>query len=369
MLRQIVLNNPVGISHFERLYEYAPEQTAGRRFMRASCARRWRRPLPSCNRRRSGELTAEALRASAGLRDSEVSVGDLPESITREVLVGAVREWLGVPTIADATWAQLTSAARLTASVLDLGGWHARRPGGRNYDWDNLMLHLETTLGGEAKGGPIDSIVEELRAEVVERLRQVEDGEVTEAEGGETPPLPKTETELSTEELGEIVQAWLEARIEENEFPDDRESQRLVLRGVLSSRTNGFAPHWKSLRAFGEWPEGIEQDVMLEGVRAALAKLAPDADAAPSWAGVRHDGVTHDGLNPVVPAYARPRPMPDDAVSGRLLQRKNEVIDRLLTATDRALGYLRRLEREGDEELVETIAGLEVARAEALSVD
>ena len=54
----------------------------------------------------------------------------------------------------------------------------------------------------------------------------------------------------------------------DNEIPDDRESQRLVLRGILSGRTNGFAPHWKSLRAFGEWPESTEQDVMLEGVRA-----------------------------------------------------------------------------------------------------
>lgn len=332
---------------------------------------------------------------AAGVGDPMKAASTTPDperTEDEERLAGAVRGWLGGPAVGEMSVAQLQHAARLTGSALDLEGWHARRAGGRNYDWEALVL---AAGGSEVDQGRLHQAVEQVRGEVAARLRQIEDGVVADdgaaaatrcsapvvADPGETSVAPSTllpaacnldaEPALTVEELGAIVQAWLEARMEENEIPDDRESQRLVLRGILNGRSNGFAPHWKSLRAFGEWPEDTAPEAMLAGVRAALTHLTSPRlteRRQPSWAGVTPTRAEDDGPR----TYTRARPLElqvDKQLRGRLA-RQGEHIRALLAVNHAAVAWLKRYLQgrdEPDEGTVELLGRLERTAADVIA--
>ncbi len=172
---------------------------------------------------------------------------------------------------------------------------------------------------------------------------------------------------LSDEELGEIVLAWLDARVVENELPDEAEARRLVLRGILNRRADSYAAHWKSLRAFGDWPAGTGPEAMLAGVRAALAELAPSR-RPPSWAGVTPTAA---------PAYARPqsgeRSERDlEAQLRRRLARREAQVTVLLQAHGQALAWLKGYLAgcaEPDAGALALYTSLERAAAEVTAAD
>lgn len=361
VLKQIVLNNAVGVNHFERLHEYAGQQLKGQRFMRAD--------LKAAVEAAVAELAAPAARVVYGAPFGSLQRSSAaPENADRQIvaaattmersltLQAAVLGWLNLPAVAEMSREQLAHAARVTASVLDLEGWHARR-NTRNYDWDALIGYLDRQAP-ELKDGPVQGAVEEVRRQVVARLREIEDGGAADSDAAAVPDgnLPEAEPEVFTAgEAAEVVQNWLTARIEENEIPDDRDAKRLVLRGILSNRTNGFAPHWKSLKGFEAWPDGLGPEVMLEGVRAVLAELGGER-RPPSWAGVTPNPATAAPL-----AYARPRPTVDEQIM-RQMKRKDAHIHELLVGNYQATGwlksYLNSLD-EPDESAVELVANLE----------
>ncbi len=288
-----------------------------------------------------------------------------PDAIAPD-LRPAVWAWLHID-LEHADRTGLEEAKRLTGSLLDLEGFSARR--GRNFDWESLV----GAVGADVDHAVLREAVHDVRSQIMARLEELPEEACGDgATGGHGDTGIEGHGDATEEiDLSEVVNAWLEQKIEDNELPDDKDAKRTVLKGILSSRSNGYAIHWKALRQCPQWPAGTTDQEKLDAVRRALAMLTgqPALERSheqrpPSWA-----NITHDGTAPVTPAYARPREISDPTV--KLLARKNQ-LNRLVVIADKTLIYLKNLAAkltDPDDELAEIIAELTAARAAAMNED
>ncbi len=274
-----------------------------------------------------------------------------------EALLPRIWKWLAVPLAASADdWAK---AARLTASLLDVEGFHAAR--GRNFDLEALIGFLGADCDREA----LPVAVSVVRAVIQQNLAA--------AEQAATEPEPEPETDPEPDVIGQ----WLAALAEENEIPAGRDGQperdavRTVLKAIINDRANGGVRYYRSLFKHPAWPAGTDERTKLTAVRQALAAMTGEPEPVaerrpPSWAGLQPVSGGH-----AAPAVGAPRTAKDATVA--LIQRKDQHIRHLVVAVDKALGYLGSLaeQRNGaaDEDLLECISALRLARAEALNED
>lgn len=246
-----------------------------------------------------------------------------------------------------ASAAELYKVKRLLASCLDLEGFHAVR--GRNFDWEALV----DWMGDDVDHDALRQALRVAHGQVVAEARRREAAaEVDEPD---------------------VISQWLATLVEENEIPatrqgePERDAVRMILRSIINDRANGGARYYRSLIKHPAWPAGTDERAKLTAVRQALADLGgavvETERRPPSWAGVQ----------PVSggQALAAPRTAKDATVA--LIARKDQHIRRLVVAVDKALGYLGSLaeQRNGDqdEDLLECISALRLARAEALNED
>lgn len=271
--------------------------------------------------------------------------------VMAQQLVPAVWQFVGCDPEASSP-TRLAEAKRLTGSLLNLEGFHARA--GRNYDWEALIGRV----GAQVDHAALRRAVEMVRAIVMIRLGAA----VEIADEAQPQPAPEPEAEP---DLAAVVIRWLAEKVEENAIPEGVEESRYVLRKILTDRNNGFALAWRELKTQAHWPAGTQDGAKLDAVKAALAQLGgevPQPPAAPERVYVRPDVVptTAQAMNEVDRLNKKLRELVE------LNAKQAERINEQRTAINRALRYLKRLavakEEAIDDDLIETIAALEAAR-------
>lgn len=279
VLRQIALNNTVGLSHFMRLDEWC--RTAGVRFLRAELRNTVNRlveelPLPT---------------ARIGIIESQPTLGEVAAALDRylspmcanrgekEILLADVlarREpwWTRActaPTLPPHTEADSVAAA--ARSLLDSPSSPptetAERP----------------AAAGPAAAGRCSICHRPLTdpAHVAQGCGPVCAGKNGNGNGGNgngSGASPLTGGSLPTRpaadepDLPAIVEAWLQAKVDALDLPDDKGSLRFALQQVIAARNGANAEIWRDFRTFEGWPRETQNDEKLAAAAAVLARLA-----------------------------------------------------------------------------------------------
>lgn len=89
-------------------------------------------------------------------------------------------------------------------------------------------------------------------------------------------PPPATETPapaLDPVALADIVDAWLDDRVEALDLADGKDARRYGLKAILEARNSSHNEAWRALRAYKNWPAEASTEDKLAGARAALKRL------------------------------------------------------------------------------------------------
>ncbi len=259
------------------------------------------------------------------------------------------------PDAAPADLATLREAARLTASLLDLEGFHAQR--GYNFDFAALLGQVDLYWRGEHAA--LRREIEGCRAVVLARLEQ--------AESTAAAAAAEPEPEEDVAALGAAALAgWLASLAEENEVPTDRngapepDAVRMIYRAIINDRSGSGVLYYRRLLRYTGWPTEWGEIEKLAAVRRELAALSAGAQTerrAPSWAGVR----------PM--AGGRSAPRSSKEAIGALIARKDQHISTLVRAIEGAIAYINGGAFDDPAARADVLTVLRAAQAAALNED
>lgn len=110
-------------------------------------------------------------------------------------------------------------------------------------------------------------------------------------------------------ELADVVDAWLDDKVEALDLADGNDARRYALNAILASRNGSHNEAWRNLRAYKGWPADVSSEDKLAGVRAALRRLNGDDIAPPPASSLMRNEplpATHYELPSQAPTFQPP---------------------------------------------------------------